>query len=420
MNPLNVADARPGPDPAPPPPDAPAAASTKLQFLMTFAIIGCVGPFLPVLLAERGLSRDQIGYVSGVASFAVIVTPVIATLLADVAIAGRYLIAAVYALAGLFLALLLPQYGFWPVLGLYTLHMFAIQPAIPLQDGIHFAAQAARKARGLPEVPYHTVRVWGTVGYMVPGVILYFFLKPGEPMTPTLWCGVIFSLAGALYALFMLPHTPRPPRDPSKSTLPTIAAAKVLFQPRVLAFCMSMFILQVGSAAYYLAFPLHLVERSGLDKRWVGMVANVGVALEIVYILAFGYLVKRLTVRRLVYIGTIAIVVRMVALGLTGSAAVAIGSQLIHGLTVLASNVVPPLYLNAHAEDRYRNSIQGLYTMVFSGAGRVIGYSAAGMIAGAYGLPTCFYVASGLCLAAMGLFPYAFGKEKVVSAGADC
>ena len=55
-------------------------------------------------------------------------------------------------------------------------------------------------------------------------------------------------------------------------------------------------------------------------------------------------------------------------------AAVAIGVQLIHGLTVLVIHVAPPIFLNQRAGDRYRNSMQGLYTMAFAGAGRVIGW----------------------------------------------
>ena len=69
---------------------------------------------------------------------------------------------------------------------LYSLHQFALQPVFPLQDGVHFAAQALRRERGLPEVPYHTVRVWGTIGYIIPSAALYFALKPGHSLTPTI------------------------------------------------------------------------------------------------------------------------------------------------------------------------------------------------------------------------------------------
>ena len=107
--------------------------------------------------------------------------------------------------------LLVPVQAFWPIVVLYSLHMFALWPAFPLQDGIHFAAQSLRRENGLAEVPYHTVRVWGTVGYIVPGAVLYFFLQPGKSMTPILYAGVACCILGIVNS-FLLPHTPPPPR----------------------------------------------------------------------------------------------------------------------------------------------------------------------------------------------------------------
>ena len=61
----------------------------RAQYFFAFGVMGSVLPFLPVFLQERGLSRAQIGYVTGVASFGVVLTPVLVTLLADAAVAGR-------------------------------------------------------------------------------------------------------------------------------------------------------------------------------------------------------------------------------------------------------------------------------------------------------------------------------------------
>ena len=387
---------------------APVAAvhSTKPQYFFSYAVLGSVVPFLSVLLAERGLSDSQVGDVWAVSTLGVIFTPILVTLLADTAVAPRLLMAALFCLAGLFLAVLMPAQTFWPILVLYSLHQFALQPVFPLQDGVHFAAQALRRDHGLPEAPYHTVRVWGTIGYIIPSAALYFALKPGHSLTPTIVCGIAFCAIGAIGSLF-LPHTPPQPRDAAESRLPTLAAAKAIAEPHVLIFCVAMFLIHMGSQAYYQFYPLHLTRVCGIDKEWVGLIQQIGTVGEIFYMFAFAWFVRRLTLRRLMYLGALAISLRMVLLVAFPYAGVAIGVQVIHGLTVLVIHVAPPIFLNQRAGDRYRNSIQGLYTMAFAGAGRVIGAWSAGKLANT-GLPKTFLAAAGVSAIATILLYFAF------------
>lgn len=382
--------------------------STKPQFFLSFALIGSIVPFLPVLLEERGLSKPQIGLVIAVSYLGILLTPLLITALADTRVAGRWLMTILFALAGLFAAALLPAHGFWAVMLLYGLHSLALQPIFPLQDGIHFAVQAQRMRMRLPEIGYHTVRLFGTFGYIVPGFILYFFLRPGGSMDPTLWCGVIVAAIGTAYAIFRLPHTP--PAGPS-ARLPTADAARAMRNPHVLVFCIAMFLVHVASTAYYIGYPLHLTSVCGIDKRWVGLIANIGVACEVGFVLGFAWLVKRYTLRRVMYIGALAISVRMFLLAASDSIGIAIAIQLIHGPTVLAVHIAPPSFLNSRADDRYRNSIQGLYSIAFAGTGRIAGSLLAGWLA-KFSLATMFTIAAAICLVGVALFFYAFGERE--------
>jgi predicted MFS family arabinose efflux permease len=75
-------------------------------------------------------------------------------------------------------------------------------------------------------------------------------------------------------------------------------------------------------------------------------------------------------------------------------------------MMVLIVHVAPPIYLNHHAKDRYRNSMQGLFVML-TGSGRLIGSMVAGRLA-QQELTHVFLVAAGLAVAAAGLFAFAF------------
>jgi PPP family 3-phenylpropionic acid transporter len=232
-------------------------------------------------------------------------------------------------------------------------------------------------------------------------------------MTPILGCGIVFCAISAAYAVLWLPGMPPGAKaggEQAKGRLPTAAAARALAEPHVLVFCVAVFLLVTASQAYYAFYPLHLTERCGVAARDVGLIANIGTAGEIVYMYAFAWLARVLTVRRLMYVGALAATVRFVLLGSSASTGVAVGTQALHGLMVLAMGVVPPIFLNARAQDAYRNSMQGLYTMLVIGGAKVIGSQVFGRIA-EHGLATAFHVAAGLCLVATALLFFAFHER---------
>jgi PPP family 3-phenylpropionic acid transporter len=383
--------------------------SIRAQYFFAFGMMGSVLPFLPVFLQERGLSRAQIGYVTGVASFGIVLTPVLVTLLADAAVAGRVLMAAVFTMSGALLVAVLGVHGFWPLLACYALHALAFAPVTPLQDGIYFAAAA--RERGAP--PYHAVRVWGTIGYIVPSVVLYFVLTRKDSVSPALACGAAMCLAGALNALLFLPRVDeRSLHDAERKgpRLPTLAAARALREPHVLGFCAAMLLVHMASMGYYQFYPLYLTDARHFEKQWVGLIANLGVVVEIGFMLGFGWLTTRLGLRGLMILGVACIAVRLFLLAFVPSDVVAIGTQAFHGMTVLVLHVAPPIYLNTRAGDAYRSSIQGLYAMTVAGAGRIIGSVLAGRVA-EHSLTIMFAGCAGLCVIAAGLLYFAFHER---------
>jgi PPP family 3-phenylpropionic acid transporter len=148
-----------------------------------------------------------------------------------------------------------------------------------------------------------------------------------------------------------------------KAHLPTAQAARALRRPPVLVFCLSMFLTSMGSAAFGAFFPLYLTDVVGVAQHWIAPITNVGVVFEIFFMLGFGWFLSRWGFKRLIVVGMLCMTLRMLTLAMFPSTAVAVGTQLIHGMVVLATTVAPVMYLNQQASDTDRNSIQGLYTM---------------------------------------------------------
>lgn len=115
---------------------------------------------------------------------------------------------------------------------------------------------------------------------------------------------------------------------------------------------------------------------------------------------AVGWMLRGLGLKRLMILGLLLMVLRFVLLGLWPSQPMAVWTQVLHGMTVIAIYVLPPSYLNALAGDHFRSSIQGLYAMAVFGPSRIAG-NVLGGVAADVSLPLMFIVCAATTLAAV-------------------
>lgn len=374
--------------------------------------MGCLVPFLPIYLKQvQGLDGGQIGLVLGISGFSILVSPVLMTLLADTRFDSRHLAAVIFALSGAALLILFFSHGFWVVLVLLFIHSLAYAGVLPLHDGMAFSLQRQAETNGLPPLPYHRIRVWGTVGFIGPSLLLFFLLQAGWGTSVVLLCGVIFSLLAFGHA-FWLPSPQLAPKNvPSGGQIPTALAAKLLLLPHMRIFCLAMFIFFLGASAFGSFYPLYLVEVVGVEEQWVGLIFNFGVVIEIGFLLSLGWIQSRLGFRKIMIYGTLCFILQMLILGLYPNVIMAIVAQSLHGMIILALFISPIMYLNRQSGDRFRNSIQGLYTMLIVGLSRIIGIVAAGQLAD-HNLRLLPFLAAALAVVTWLLFLFAFRDQE--------
>lgn len=385
----------------------------KFQYFIAYGVVGSLAPFLSLFLKqEQGFGDAQVGYATGASNAAAVLMPLLMTSVADLRQDARRLLAGIFAvsiaaLAGLFLAR-----GFWPVVFLLCLHSLAYVAMMPLQDGLNFAVQQQRTAAGQSAVPFHQVRVWGTVGFIVPSVLLFGFLAGGTPLRVILIAAIAFCVLGLLNSLrlpsALAPSASSPGAGGASRVerLPMLAAVRVLRRPPALVLCLSLMLANMAAASYYAFYPLYLTETIGIPAQWVGPIFNIGVVFEIGFMLGFGKMLGKLGFKAFVALGVCCLAVRLATLALYPTAAVAVGTQVVHGMIVVALHVAPALYLNRQAGDEYRTSMQGLLS-VLTGASRVAGSIVAGHIAQVSLLQT-FGLAAILSFAAVLLLLFGF------------
>jgi len=372
--------------------------ANKLQFFILYGVLASLQPYLPIYLAQQGLDDQAIGFVLSAGGWAIMLSPVLATLIADIAIQPRRVTLILYILMAV------SMFGLIKVQQTNLLFLFNLLCAIsytaimPLQDGINFALQKDRGSRGLSEIAYNIIRAWGTFGFVFMLLLLFFPLQAGWGLSMAIGFGGLYSFLGVINSLF-LPDRGRRESAKRRQGLPTFVALRVLAKPINLAFCLSMLALIGSTAAYFAFYPRFLNESLGLEKQWVGIVSVFGVLLESIVMLNWHRIERRWGMRRLMLFGVFCIFIRYFLLFSFPNLTVAIGTQILHGITICTLMVLPPSFLNRQADDDNRNSIQGVYAMLILGTGRVAGSLLSGIIA-EYSIRHVFLFSG--CCAALG------------------
>lgn len=356
----------------------------RRQFFLSYAVIGSVMPLMTVFLREQGgFDFWQIGLAMSLMSVPMLCSPALITLLADRNLDTRRILAVAYSCSALVLSALYFSNSIALTLTLFVFHGLSFVAMLPLQDGYYFslAEEARKKGEIVPSYPL--IRVWGTVGFILPSLILFYPLSKGASASAILPCAVGFCLL-SLANSFTLSRIQKPAGVLRK--LPTTAALKAIFQPQARWLSIGLFFGFMAAATYYAFIGNYLDEVVGIPKKHIGLIINLGVVLEIGFTLIMPWMQRIIHLKGIMVIGLFAMLTRMILLAAFPSPWVAIVVQLCHGMEVLALFVGPVMFLDRLATDDFRNSIQGVFTMAIGGVARVIGAVAAGLMVTRFGL----------------------------------
>jgi PPP family 3-phenylpropionic acid transporter len=375
----------------------------RLHYLLLYAVVGAYMPYLPVFLgSDLHLPDWQIGWVTGIYGLSVLVAPPIVTSLADRSVSGRTIIGCAYVLACLGLIALALVDSFLAVLPLAFAFSLVYTPLFALLDGLAFSAIAAAER----SPPYDRLRVWGSLGFMVPAFVLFFALHAGVAGRTAIVAAAVAAGLGAL-ASPLLPNFPPAARA---SGLPPFAAWQALRGASTRALLIPVGLLFAAISVFY-AFYGRLLISVGIDAAWIGLVMNIGVLAELPLMFAAGALLRRFSVRAILLTSAACLTARMALLATSGSLVVVV-TQVLHGPVVLGLYLLPPMILNLKAEPRLRNGVQGLYAMLCFGLARLVG-SVLGGYAAEIELRWAFVLGAALAFVALAWLVIAFDDPEI-------
>lgn len=363
-------------------------------------------PLLPVFLTdEKGFTERQVSFAFSLSALGMVITPPLMTLLADLKFESRRIIACTLSAAAAMLCGLYFSNGIAITLLFYVLYSIAYMPTFPLLDGLFFSNKRRRELAGEGTSIYGRVRVWGTIGYIIPSLGLFFVLRSADLGGSLMFCAIGFCAASIIASFFLPKSAPKTPT--AKRALPSMEAVKSLFSPQARWFTIGLSCTLLAVPVYYMYFPIYLNKTIGIEKGWIPLIINVGVFFEIFYIWKLESIRRLLRLKGIMIAGFCAMALRLLLISLFPCLFTAIATQILHGLEILATVVVPVMFLDRLASDHFRNSIQGVYAMTVLASCRILGALIAGQIA-ATGIVHAFWWAASLSLTGAAILTFKF------------
>ena len=355
-----------------------------LEFFIWGAWFVTLGTFLISNLHATGA---QTGSVFSTQSWGAIIAPFIIGLIAD-----RYFnaekILGILHLAGA--VLMYQMYMATEVSTFYPFvlaYMVLYMPTLALVNSISFNQMKD------PEKEFSNIRVWGTIGWIVAGLLISFvFLWDSEAnvkaglMKNTFLMASIVSLVLGLFS-FTLPKTPPKVSRDTKvkvSDILGLDALKLLKDKNFLLFFIASILICIPLAFYYQnanPFLSNIGVTNPTGKMTIGQIS------EVLFLLMLPVFFKKFGFKKTILAGMFAWALRyaLFAYGNAGdlSFMLIIGIAL-HGICYDFFFVSGQIYTNTKAGIKYKSAAQGLITLATYGVGMLIGFKIAGMITDAY------------------------------------
>ncbi len=353
------------------------SAMMFLNFFIWGAWYVTMGTYLKSI---KGVTDVQVGIAYGTQSLGAIVAPFIIGLIADRFFAAEKILGVLHLVGACLLYYIstIDNFSaFYPVLLGY---MILFMPTLALVNAVSF------KQINNPEKEFANIRVWGTVGWIIAGLIIaWLSWEQKNTLIHTFRLAAAVSLIMGLFS-FALPNTP-PPKAGTKTTFGEIIgldAIGLLKDRNFLVFFLSSLLICIPLAFYYQETNIFLNElkvEGAAGKMTLGQMSELG------FLFLMPFFFSRLGVKKMLLIGMAAWVVRYLCFGFgdTGSKMWMLYAGIIlHGICYDFFFVTGQVYTNEKAGDKIRSSAQGMITLATYGVGMLIGFWVAGLVAEKY------------------------------------
>lgn len=350
----------------------------RVLYGLAYAVYGVLIPFLPLVFHAQGLTDTEISFCLSSVGLAALIPPLLFAHLADRHLPFERIVPVVFAGAALLMPFWLMSSSVTATL-LITLCIFGMYiPALSLLDAYTLDFVTRHLPAAAKPVSFPSIRVWGSIGFMAPALLLAL-AQLVVPVTSPLLI-VLATIFGALTSVAALSLPQSAPLLRTSSLPSREALAHVLRRP-YRDFFIATTTAGLGISMFYIIFPRYLQEL-GLSTVQIGLLINLGVLCEIILMPFSHRLHVRFGAERIISFAMWAFAFRMIAITAWPNLWLITLTQALHAPLIIGIFVSAPLYLRNSAGESFRFSLQSLYTTLMLGFSRLIGPALLGLILG--------------------------------------
>ncbi len=344
----------------------------SIMMFLQFFVWGAWFTTLGACLAGNGLG-DIIGGAYGTAPLAAIFAPLFLAIVADRFFASEKVMGVLFLVGGGLLCAV-PTLAADPenaklIYMLFLGHMLCYMPTLGLSNSIVFANVSDAAA-------FPKVRVWGTIGWIVAGLLNGFMGWSVSLMM--FYVGGVAALALGVFC-FALPNTPPPAKGQPLNlrAIFMVDALSLLRRPAfaVFAICSTLICIPL---AYYYGVTSQYLTQTGFVEAASAM--SIGQMSEIFFMLLIPFFFRKLGVKWMILIGMLAWLSRYLLFAYGAPDQVVwmlLLAVALHGICYDFFFVTGFIYTENSADESIRNQAQGLLVFLTQGVGMFFGYKVA-------------------------------------------
>lgn len=363
------------------------SAMMFLQFFIWGGWFVTLGTFLS---SQLGASGSQIGMAFSTQSWGAIIAPFVIGLIADRFFNAERILAVLHLLGAVLLYQLYRAADFAAFYPYVLAYMMIYMPTLALVNSVAF-----RQMRD-PALEFSRIRVWGTVGWIVAGVVISFVFAwdskaaiASGGLRNTFLMAALASLALGVYS-FTLPSTAPLKAENTRTGVKQLLgldALGLLKDRSYLVFFIASILICIPLAFYYQNANPFLAD-IGMTNPTAKMA--IGQVSEVLFMLLLPLFIHRFGIKIALLMGMLAWALRYLLFAYGNNADLAFmlfTGIALHGICYDFFFVSGQIYTDAKTPERFRSSAQGLITLATYGVGMLIGFWVAGHVSDYYATP---------------------------------